>query len=100
MTTKDWMMATCQRLGATEADVDLVLVNQGLKADADVDVKVSKTALYKEFASLLPLSNVTEGGYSVSWNMEAVKLWYRQTASELGLPDMSAPRLRNRSNIW
>ena len=48
------------------------------------------------------MMNVTEGGYSVSWNMEAVKLFYRALCNELGAPDVlsTRPRVRDRSNLW
>ena len=69
-------------------------------AEANVDTKTAKTALVKEFASIIPLANVSEGGYSVSWNMEAVKLWYNQTCDELGITPAEKPKVRDRSNIW
>ena len=67
---------------------------------ATVEARTAKTALVKEFASIIPLANVSEGGYSVSWNMEAVKLWYNQTCDELGITPVNKPKVRNRSNIW
>ena len=100
MTYKEWMSAMGSRFNISEADVNLILVNQGIGPEETVDVSKAKTALCKEFSLVLPLANVTEGGYSLSWNMEAVKMWYKQTASELGLPDATAPKIRNRSNIW
>ena len=46
--------------------------------------------------------NVTEGGYSVSWNMDAVKLFYNALCNELGKENVlfSRPKIRNKSNIW
>lgn len=100
MTYKEWMIATGSRFNVSEADIELILVNQGIEPEEQVDVVKAKTAMCKEFAMVIPMANVTEGGYSVSWNMEALKLWYKQTASELGLTDVTAPKIRNRSNIW
>ncbi len=103
MTYREWFTATARKFGIESADVELILVNQTeLIPDPtlDVDVKVAKTALVKEFASLIPLANVSEGGYSVSWNMEAVKLWYNQTCGELGITPADKPKVRNRSNVW
>lgn len=100
MTYKEWMTATGSRFNVSEADIELILVNQGIEPEEQVDVVKAKTAMCKEFAMVIPMANVTEGGYSVSWNMEALKLWYKQTASELGLTDVTAPKIRNRSNIW
>lgn len=103
MTYKEWLTKTTRRFGVSSEDVDLILANQAeLIADpeATVDTKTAKKALVKEFASIIPLANVSEGGYSVTWNMEAIKLWYNQTCDELGVIPANKPKVRNRSNIW
>lgn len=100
MTNLDWMIATGRRFGISEEDANVILVNQGLEADGEVDIIKVKTALCKEFASVIPLTNVTEGGYSISWNMEAVKLWYSQMCSELGIVPVTAPKVKDRSSRW
>lgn len=94
------MSAMGARFNLNAADVSLILANQQLHPEDTVDVTKAKTALCKEFSLVLPMANVTEGGYSLSWNMDAVKMWYKQTAAELGLPDATAPRVRNKSNVW
>lgn len=94
------MSAMGAKFGMSQQDIDLVMVNQALDPDQDVDVTQAKTALCKEFALAIPLANVTEGGYSVSWNMEAIKLWYQTTCSELGIAPATTPRIRNASNRW
>ena len=100
MTNAEWMAQMMGRFGASEADAELILVNQGIDADETVDVRAAKTALVKEFATIIPMANVTEGGYSISWNMEAVKMWYNAACSELGIEPSTTPRIRNRSNMW
>lgn len=103
MTYREWMSLTCSRFNLTEDEVSLILVNQEQligNPDYDVDVAKAKRALFNEFTNVLPMANVSEGGYSLSWNLDAIKLWYKQTSSELGLPDITAPRIRNRSNVW
>ena len=83
--------------------MDLMLANQqGAIPDPDAEVVVTtaKRALCAEFGSIIPLANVSEGGYSVSWNWEAIKFWYNQTCSELGITPMTTPKVRNRSNRW
>lgn len=103
MTYKEWMNRTVSRFGIDTADAELLLTNQaGLipDAEAEVDVTTAKTALCKEFGSIIPLANVSEGGYSVSWNWEAIKFWYNQTCGELGITPANAPKVRNRSRIW
>ena len=104
MTYKEWFALTCAKFGASESEIELVIENQKSlipDADGDVDSRIAKTALVQEFASLIPLQNVTEGGYSISWNMDAVRLWYNQTCGELGIvPSATQPKITNKSNIW
>lgn len=103
MTYKEWFTRTTTRFGIEAADVELILTNQQATipdANADVDVTTAKKALCKEFGSLIPLANVSEGGYSVSWNWEAIKFWYKQTCGELGITPLTTPKVRNRSNRW
>lgn len=103
MTYTEYFSAICSRFNFTETDIQILLLNQAAlipDPDEDVDVNTAKRALYKEFSSMIPLYNVSEGGYSVSWNIEALKLWYSAIANELGLEDVTKPRLRNKSNVW
>lgn len=103
MTYGEWFTATTRRFGVSSEDVELIMANQTElipNPDATVEAKTAKKALVKEFASIIPLANVSEGGYSVSWNMEAVKLWYNQTCDELGITPAEKPKVRDRSNIW
>ena len=103
MTYKEWFSRTVSRFGVEGGDVDLMLANQQdaiPDPDAEVDTTTAKRALCKEFGSIIPLANVSEGGYSVSWNWEAIKFWYNQTCSELGITPMTTPMVRNRSNRW
>lgn len=103
MTYKEWFTRTTTRFGIEAADVELILTNQQATipdANAEVDITTAKKALCKEFGSLIPLANVSEGGYSVSWNWEAIKFWYKQTCGELGITPLTAPKVRNRSNRW
>lgn len=103
MTYREWMQATCRRFSVSDEDIDLILANQSSAIpdpDAQADPTVAKKALCKEIANVLPLSNVTEGGYSVSWNWDAIKFWYSATCAELGLTDATKPQIRNRSFMW
>lgn len=103
MTYREWMTKTGARFQISADDIDLILTNQAETipdADAQVDVKTAKTALCKEFASIIPLANISEGGYSITWNWDALKLWYSQTCAELGLDDVTKPKIRNKSFVW
>lgn len=101
MTYKEWMKATGSRFNLSDADVELILTNEHLNADDAVDVDKAKRALVKEFSMMIPMCNVSEGGYSISWNVEAMKLWYNQVCGELGIdPVGTMPKIRNKSNRW
>ena len=103
MTYKEWFLQTGKRFGIAAGDVQLILTDQiELIPDeeAKVDPKTAKTALVKEFANVIPLANISEGGYNVSWNIEAIKLWYKITCGELGITPNTTPKVRDRSNVW
>lgn len=94
-------MAT--RVGGDEKAVELLLTNQAkLIPDptATVNVEIAKRAFYKEFTTILPLANVSEGGYSISWNMDAVKLWYNALCEELGESNITKPKVKGHSDLW
>lgn len=103
MTYKEYIIKTVSKFQVGADDVELILCNQSTlipDPEAQVDAKIAKTALCKEIATLLPLANISEGGYSISWNWDALKLWYNATCSELGLSNASKPKIRNKSNVW
>lgn len=103
MTYKEWFTRTTARFNIEAADVELLLTNQqGAIPNPDevVDVATAKRALCVEFGTIIPLANISEGGYSVSWNWEAIKFWYNQTCGELGITPVTTPKVRNRSNRW
>lgn len=103
MTYKEVITTTVKRFGITGEDVELILANQVAlipDANAEADPTTAKRALVKEFATMIPLANVSEGGYSVTWNWEAIKMWYNLTCGELGITPANKPKVRNRSNLW
>jgi hypothetical protein len=103
MTYKEWMTATVARFAIGATETDLILFNQKdliPDSDAEADIRTAKTALCREFASLIPLANISEGGYSITWNWETIKFWYSQTCEELGLIPVDKPKIKNKSNVW
>lgn len=108
MTYREWITATIARFNMTSADVDMILANQKSaipSPDGEVDSRIAKTALVREFATILPLYNISEGGFSIAWNWQALKAWYYITAREVGIDpiDLDAkpqPKIRDKSNIW
>ena len=103
MTYKEWFTRTTARFDIESADVELILANlQNTIPNPEeaVDVVTAKRALAAEFGLSYHLPTSSEGGYSVSWNWEAIKFWYNQTCGELGITPVTTPKVRNRSNRW
>ena len=103
MTYKEYITTTAARFGIGSGDVEMILINRRdliPEPDAEVDPQTAKRALVAEFAAVIPLANVSEAGYSVSWNWEAIKFWYNQVCAELGITPEGKPKIRNRSNRW
>ena len=99
-TNNEYILAVLSRFDVTQTDIDVMLLEAGLTGSASVDVTACKTAIYKGFTIMLPLANVSEGGYSNSWNMEAIKWYYNQLCKELGESNVLQPEIRNNTNIW
>ena len=103
MTYKEWITATTSRFHLTASDVELIIVNQSTlipNPDDTVDVGIAKRALVAEFSSIIPLANISEGGYSVGWNMDNLQLWYKSLCQELGVKPITTAKIQNRSNLW
>ena len=95
MTNKEYLTKALNGLNLSEDDIDI---------ESDVDVRACDTAVYNRMSVILKgmTQNVSEGGYSISWNMDAVKLFYAALCNELGKENVlvARPKIRNRSNIW
>lgn len=104
MTNKEYLTKSLDGLNISENDIDIILVKAGIDADADVDVASCDVAVYNRFSVVLKSAtqNVSEGGYSLSWNIEAIKLFYNALCRELGKENVLSerPKIRNRSNFW
>ena len=100
MTNKEYLKKSLAGLNITDDDIEVIL----LKADAEVAVRDCDLATYKRMSVILKgmMQNVSEGGYSISWNIEAVKVYYNALCNELRLENalFARPKVRNRSNIW
>jgi hypothetical protein len=103
MTYKEWIAKTAAKFQIGPDDVELILCNQSTlipDPEATVDVITAKKALCLEFATLIPLANIGEGGYSISWNWDALKFWYNGTCAEVGIVPIGQSKIRDKSNIW
>lgn len=104
MTNKEYLTLSLDGLNITDNDIAIILLKGGIDAEADVDYTACDRAVYKRMSVVLKgmMQNVSEGGYSVSWNMDAVNLFYAALCEELGEENVlvSRPKIRNRSNYW
>lgn len=94
-------------LNLNDAQIEYILSEQDISPDYDVvtnddRIKV-QTAIYYQIPLIIAgLQNVQEGGYSISFNTDALKLWYSTLAKKLGLDDEinGTVTIRDRSNFW
>ncbi|MDO4782992.1 MAG: hypothetical protein Q4A09_07250 [Capnocytophaga felis] len=104
MTNKEYLTKLLSGLNLSEDDIDIILLKGNLQTDGEVSISDCDNAVYHRMSVVLKsaLQNVSESGYSISWNMEAVKVFYQSLCNELGKPNVlfNKPKLRNRSNIW
>ena len=104
MTNKEYLTKALNGLNLSEDDIDIIILKGGREAESDVDVRACDTAVYNRMSVILKgmTQNVSEGGYSISWNMVAIKLFYAALCNELGKENVlvARPKIRNRSNIW
>lgn len=103
-TYREYITRKVRPLGLNEEDVNDILGEAGLDATAPVDYNKALLALYNSFGDVIKytVANVSEGGLSQSWNIEAIKLFYNQLCARLGKANQltPAPRIRDKSNRW
>lgn len=104
MTNKQYLIKSLNGLNVSEDDIDIILLKAGLDGDGNVEITACDKAVYNRMSIVLKgaTQNVSEGGYSISWNIEAVKLYYNALCNELGVENVlvGRPKIRNRSNVW
>jgi hypothetical protein len=104
MTNREYITQVLDGLGVSEGDIEIILLKGKIDGDATADDKSCDLAIYHRMSVVIKSAtqNISEGGYSVSWNMEAVKLFYIALCEELGVENVlvGKPKLRNKSNVW
>lgn len=100
-TNREYLNAALSRFDVSSDDVDLILLDSPtLSPDGNVDVRGCKTAIYNSLSTILPMANISEAGFSKTWNMDALKIWYSSLCAELGFENRVKPKIRNRGNRW
>lgn len=104
MTNKQYLSKSLNGLNVSEDDIEIILAKSGIEANEAADIKGCDVAVHKRFSVVLKgmTQNVSEGGYSISWNMDAVKMYYNALCNEYGLENVlnARPKIRDRSNLW
>lgn len=106
MTNREYLTQALTGLQLEDKDIEIILLRAKLDGDARADFVACDLATYERFTFLLKgaLHNVSEGGYSISWNWEALKAYYNALCLSLGkenkLETLKRPKVRNRSNLW
>ena len=74
-TNKEYLSMSLGNLNVSDTDIDVILLKAGMDADAPADVAACDLAAYKRVSVVLAsmTQNVSEGGYSISWNMDGVQ---------------------------
>lgn len=98
-TNREYLISKLERFGVTENDVDIIII-ENPELEGTINVSACKNAMYKSMSSILPTANVSEGGYSLTWNIEALKMWYKQLCQEIGKPNVLIGAIVNRTNYW
>jgi hypothetical protein len=107
MTNNQYLEKSLAGLNISDDDIEIIFLKSEINGDDPVDVKACDTAVYKRFSTILQNAarNLSAGGASVSWNMEALKLFYTSLCNEWGFENVllnpaSKAKIRNASNVW
>lgn len=104
MTYREYISQSLSGIGIDSGQVEVILINAQIEGDDDVIVSIAKAAIYNEFPLLVRgISSVSEGGVSISYDVQGMKLWYSLFCKKLGLPDLimgSQSGLTDLTNRW
>ena len=95
----EYLKAALNRFNLTDSDINLIMAEHPELTGA-LNVPACKLAIYDSMSAILPMANISECGYSVSWNIDGLKLWYALLCNEIGKTNALKPTIRNRSNYW
>lgn len=99
-TNREYLTQALSKFNLSADDIELILVDNALSGTDAVNVLSCKNAIYASMSAILPTADVKEGSYSITWNIEKLKMWYSSLCSELHKPNALRPKIRNRSNYW
>lgn len=105
MTNEEYILKTLCLFGITQDTVDVILVDSTLHGQAALDAQACKRAMYKDFHLVRAAAhrNVTEGGFSMSWNdcEKALEDLEKSLAEDVGDEDsLHGAGCIDRSYMW
>ncbi|MBN8821277.1 MULTISPECIES: DUF6706 family protein [unclassified Spirosoma] len=88
----------------TDVQLELYLAEGNMLISDPATKSNRKSALLYVLVAMLPKipKTVSEGGFSVSWNQDAIAAYCRQLASETGIvmPSLGGPSVSDKSYLW
>jgi hypothetical protein len=107
MTYREYVKITIGNFGVSDAEIDFILTEADLNPASEVTnsedrIKIKKAMFISIPRMMAGLQDVSEGGYSVKWNIDGIKAWYSLLAGELGETDLlnTGPTVQDRSYLW
>jgi hypothetical protein len=102
MTYKAYIEAVLAKFNISTVEVEVIMLDNGISEMLEVDIAIAKKAIHQSLSVWLPVqSSVSEGGVSVSWNLDAIKHYYANLCNELGVENkFSESIVRDKSNLW
>lgn len=107
MTNQEYIIAKMARMGVslTTNDLAAMAVDGGITLTDEYSKSTAiavKTCIAGIIPELLTVTSVSEGGYSISRNKEALEAYYSMLCDELHIPNVlkAKPAIKNHSNRW
>ena len=104
MTNNEYIQKTLSLFGITQDTIDVILFDAELIGTATCDKSACKLAIYRDFHFVRAAAhrNVSEGGFSMSWNdcEKALNDLEDELAEEVGEEDDATGGCVDRSYLW
>lgn len=89
----------------SDAELSALLIEQQIDENAEYELgsgMIVKKALVAFIPDMLLMAEVSEGGYSIKWNIEGIKAYYSQLCSEIDSENAMStiPKVKDQSNRW
>lgn len=88
----------------TDVQLELYLADGSMLMTDEASKSNRKAALLYVLVAMLPKipKTVSEGGYSITWNQDAITAYCQQLASETGIvmPSLGGPTVSDKSFLW